>query len=533
MAVTLFNPNLTAEGYSADNMLQLTREMGSNFALVRNSPKLISMMKSLGIKTIYREAGDDPQGNPLGQRWVDFVSKRISHAPNASLYHMTNEVGFSSDLDKFNQAAADQLEAYGRKGVFYNASTNQSLDQWIARRPIIMDLHLRGHEIGMHIYIDNFKDDQGNFSHDQGGLAPLELLLSWGITPLITEFAWIESIFGGEVGWKSALDDLGMNKWNEAIIQKYPILKKAPLFVFSADDWPSDENKKKKGFGFFDHSVVYKNYNYLNMTYKLGDAMPATIPARETLGTPISGMIVSVPKVYVNIRATPDANGEDIGDLHKGDTITYRPNPIIANGFTWYALEAPMVGWFTNLAKIGAASNQIPRISQNIPYISQEGTGSNKFRNDCGVASILMAERFCMVNAGFGIASIPTVDELSARSPLSQKDYYLTFNDLINLGKVSGFDFQTVQGMNLDKIAEFLRNGIAPIILVSYAAFNPNHGEFTHFCVPYAYNDQVFWVHDPYVGGETYQITHEQLDFALQDVARLGDQKYQGLVVSN
>lgn len=140
MTISLFNPNLTAESYSADNMLQLTRAMGSNIALVRNSPKLVSMMQSIGIQTIYREAGDDPIGQPLGQNPATFASKRVVHAPDATYYHMTNEEGFQSSLDNFNLACANTLNKLGRKGVFYNASTNQSLDQWKASKATIMEL---------------------------------------------------------------------------------------------------------------------------------------------------------------------------------------------------------------------------------------------------------------------------------------------------------------------------------------------------------------------------------------------------------
>lgn len=523
MTLSLFNPNLTAEGYSADNMLQLTREMGSNIALVRNSPKVISMMKSVGIKTIYREAGDDPIGQPLAQNPYEFAAKRIAHAPDADYYHMTNEEGFSPKLDTFNLQAASVLTANHETGIFYNASTNQHPDLWRASKSAIMQLHDMKQEIGIHIYLDG--------EHDEGALEPYRLLLSWGIQPFVTEFSWIKTIFDGEVGPR-ILSDEEYIRWLSQIVSRYPELKKAPLFNFSADIWPEDEDGHREGFGFYDKPSVIRTLALLNTIYKVEETMTA-IPSRESLGEPIEGYIDSVPSLYVNIRQEPDPASMDIGDLHKNDRVIYRPKVFPNKSFSWYALEEPIVGWFANIAKVKSDSPQIPRISQDIPYISQSDSQANKFRNDCGIASLLMAIRFWMTQQGLGVATLPTVDDLSIHTPLAYKDYYLTFQDMIILANSLGYNLQVVQGMNLDKIAEYLRNGVAPIILVSYSVFNPGHGDFTHFCVPRAYNDQVFWVNDPYLGGENYQITHSNLDHALADVTRLFNQKYQGLVITN
>jgi hypothetical protein len=534
MTTTLVNPNLTSMGYSEDNMLGLIRSMQSEIVLIRDSPKLAAICADprVGVDVIYRAAGDDPIGDPTHkQHPFDFIQSRVAAAPTAKYIHMTNEVGFDDDLNQWNLLALEmfRLEFPSKKGVFYNASTNQDVSYWTKYKPTIMKIHNAGHRIAIHIYLDG--------THDEGALAPYRLLLSWGIRPLVTEFNYIHSIFDANIGPRADFNDVTFLHWfSQNILTKYPELKQAPLFVFSADHWPNNEEGRRTGFGFLDWPNTIANFASINRMIRVesGSAMPQNIPNRDTLGTPTEGLVVSVPSEWVNIRQAPIATSKDMGDLRKGDKIVYRPKKWTGNGFTWYALESPVIGWFTDLAKVAPITdNVVPTLSLDIPYVSQEGSDAAKYRNDCGVASLLMAERWWYTRKGLSVPSIPTVNEISAHTNLVNTDYYLTFTDLIVTARLSGFNLETVQGMNLAKIIELLNAHQAPIILVSYTKLNPGNGDFSHFCVPYAYSDDYFWIHDPYKGGASLRVTDAQLDQALTDVVRLGNMAYQGLIIKN
>lgn len=273
MPYTLLNPNTTAEGLSAENMLQITADMGSNIALIRNSPKLVKLHRDADITTIYREAGDDAWDNPLAQDEWFFVTTRSQRPEGGALadyIHLTNEIGLPDAIDEWTRTCAGVAEDLGKRVVALNVETNHDLASWKRCQHLIEWLEKRGHKTGIHIYLD------GNPDHDAGALAPLDWLLSIGIQPFVTEFAPIKSIFNSRLGFRS-IPNFDYPKWLD---ENLPKLRGCPAFLFSVEDWPlasaEDPQAPDKGFGYGKFPSVIQAVASLNtetptVTYDLMD----------------------------------------------------------------------------------------------------------------------------------------------------------------------------------------------------------------------------------------------------------------------
>lgn len=347
---TLMNPNMTALGYSEDNMLQATSlDMRCNAALVRNSPKMVNIYKSpelkqlLGYETtvVYRKAGDNRYDKDKSA--AAFFMERYNEAPNADVFHLHNEVGMPAGIGNYSLLCAKLAKELGKKVVAFNVETNYHPSKWMPFEAAMRELDALGMYTGVHLYLDNKP------THDEGGLEVLDYLASIGLKHvMITEFGYIQDIGDANHGYRGVLDDR-YPAWLEQYVPKI-VKYNWPAFLFSIDHWPDNEQGKASGFGTIDRQKVQQMCATLNARYKLKEpqVQPPVQPKPNTKGT--LGTIRGLPGTseYRNVRTAPGQTtpASDVGDIRVGTKLTMYPPQQPTNYPTWNYVEfGSTVGW--------------------------------------------------------------------------------------------------------------------------------------------------------------------------------------------
>lgn len=254
------------------------------------------------------------------------------------------------------------------------------------------------------------------------------------------------------------------------------------------------------------------------------------IPDRLKLGDPIDGYVKSTKDNVANVRDLPNIPSNLLGYVVKNQLVRYRPTLTEKrDGYRWYALESPYQGWLADVAVL-APEEKDWILNHNVPYVSQLGIDADRSNNDCLIAALLMSIRFWMVNHGTSVPLIPVVDDVYPYSRLNSGAKYLNFDDAKSLAKLFGLETAYIRPMDSGTIVNYLNNWKLPIVLVNYATFNPGVGAFPHFVVVKGYNENEFNIHDPYLGGENFRISSQQLMNSMKNVPD-NNYDYQGLVI--
>ncbi len=276
-------------------------------------------------------------------------------------------------------------------------------------------------------------------------------------------------------------------------------------------------------------------------------AINAPIPS--PLGTPVPSRTLFGLKLHsVPSLASPSTV------IPAGAAVTVYSAPLTsADGYTF-----AFVDWAANkgYAAVDAGTNHAPSfdpamlmpaptpspvpvpplwtVSLDVPYVSQLGTQAALSNNDCGVAALLMLERFWFQQHGLSTPIIPDVDDLERRTPLAQPNppKGLTFADLQQVALLTGFQTHYAQPMTPDKIVESLGAGVPVLALVDYRTYNPKSTTtFAHFMIVKGYNADAFLTADPYSGGNNVIVPRAQLDAAMKSVPGNAG-SYQALVLA-
>src|SRR5262249_19822626 len=130
----------------------------------------------------------------------------------------------------------------------------------------------------------------------------------------------------------------------------------------------------------------------------------------------------------------------------------------------------------------------------NVPYVSQIDASSAASNNDCGIASLLMLERYWFYKQAMLIPSVPSVDDLERRSPLAQPNppLGLTFPQIDALAVLTGFHTKYVQPATLDIIRKMLDGGNPVAVLLDYSVYYPASKPLAHILVVTGYNATQF-----------------------------------------
>lgn len=151
----------------------------------------------------------------------------------------------------------------------------------------------------------------------------------------------------------------------------------------------------------------------------------------------------------------------------------------------------------------------------DVPYISQEGAGARRYRNDCGPACIEMIRRY------YGLEPLQ-VDQLSAASSLARFDNGLTVLELQSLAARFGLKMDFRADLTVDILEMILDAGKPVICLINYSYIKARQNQadrFGHFVVATGYDDKNIIILDPDFWGSRTQegngLRVPRADFAL------------------
>jgi Papain-like cysteine protease AvrRpt2 len=233
----------------------------------------------------------------------------------------------------------------------------------------------------------------------------------------------------------------------------------------------------------------------------------------------------------ISLRVEPDAQAFRIRVIPKGEEVTLYTAPTVqADGYAWLRVHTDRNedGWSAQY--VNGADSFIPApepvppsswiVHLDVPYVNQknEDPTANLSQNDCGVASMLMMQRYFLFVETALVASIPTVDDLVPYTALKDPTVKgLGFKDIIRLANQLGFNAYSHTPCPLEVIRGFLDELLPVMCLLDYKQFNPAHvgNNFSHFAVAIGYNETHFLFHDPYEAGPNYSIANAQLQDAM------------------
>lgn len=348
--------NLTDFGISRDNALADLRRLRGAFVLVRNSPQLAEMCADLGARVIYRQAGDDPGASPLAIDPAEFVRVRAQAAPTAAYIHLLNEVDPpSAALHTWTAAALRYADSIGRKLCIYNFGTNKSQADWLEGRANLDYAARNGHAIGAHFYPDG--------QHDAGGMDFLKVREQVGGLWLLTEFAYIRSIFDANKGWigKLSVEDYRhfMRRWSA-----WAADHNLPLLWFAYEHWPNNAEGRASGFGLIDAPPLITELATLNTRHTFKEVRPMpdyTFPPDSAAWQ--RGTFASRAD-YANVRAQPATSATIAGRLDKTPQPgAWVPTDVKEAAGTWHALklDAGVQGYVrADVVVFAAATEQEP-----------------------------------------------------------------------------------------------------------------------------------------------------------------------------
>jgi GH25 family lysozyme M1 (1,4-beta-N-acetylmuramidase) len=315
----LLGLNTRTLSVSRDMEIAALRQSGGAYHLIEDDPTLAAQAKAEGFGVVYRQSGDDANGNPIMQDPGVFVGRRAQNAPTADFLHLSNELDVPTlALLSWTRAAMQYADRIGRKVCLFNFSTNRDAGTWNVCEPLIKDALAGGHAIGLHAYFDTDPE------HDAGAWAWKALQAKYGGRWLVTEFAYIRDIRDGGKGWHGAISQTEYAAFLQAYVRLFAALN-MPLMLFSFDDWMPGSTE---GFGIHDAPEILASIASINAAYPLKEPpVPVPIPDHPPIPAPTEGgvpaTLTHVPALFVNLRAQP--GGAIIGDLRVGETFTTYP----------------------------------------------------------------------------------------------------------------------------------------------------------------------------------------------------------------
>lgn len=496
------------------------RKTDCAFVLVQDDPTLAAQVKADGFGVIYRQSGDDANGNPIMQDPGAFVAKRAQNAPTADFLHLTNELDVPTlALLSWTRAAMQYADRIGRKVCLFNFSTNRDASTWTVCEPLIREAVAHGHAIGLHAYFDT--DPQ----HDAGAWSWQELKHRIGGLWIVTEFAYIRDIRDGGKGWRAALTEKGYSAFLANYVPRF-VAENMPLCLFAFDDWPGNDAGRQNGFGVHDAPDVLQTMTALNARYpfKGVSAMPAPPIINVPLPSPLGSPVPSRTLFGLKLHAAPSLASPSTV-IPAGAAVTVYSAPLTsADGYTFAFAE-----WAANrgYAAVDAGTNHAPSfdpamllpvppvtwtVSLDVPYVSQFGTTAATSNNDCGIASLAMLERYRIAQMTGIVPTVPTVDDLEQYTPLNGNPALkgLTFAQIGDLAKRTGFRLQYTQPLSAEAITGFLRDGKPVMVLLDYSVYAPGKARIAHILVVSGYNATDFLTQDPYQLGSNVNVSQAQ-----------------------
>jgi hypothetical protein len=261
--------------------------------------------------------------------------------------------------------------------------------------------------------------------------------------------------------------------------------------------------------------------------------MTQTIPDPTSLGALQYGT-VNPTSDFTNVRPSPDTNGTPLRQLHSGDSILYRPKTFTGGTYSvggrqlnqWYMLDKGYLA--AGVVTITPGAPDVPKVTLDVPFVSQTGPTANRRGNDCGAAAALSVIRWKYQKLGLLDPSLITVDDMALHTSLATVDDGLTLAEISALLKGYGVQNVISRPLTTDVIAQEIRAGIPPLALVNDKYLGGTG--VGHYVVGVAVGERGFWVHDPDHKGASHYMTTAELDTALKDVLQFNSYTYQGII---
>lgn len=504
-------------GVSEQEIVNAASMMRASYYVVMNNPSLAAKIQSLGFTTvIYREQNDDDNAQDRTDP-VEFVRRRHQLAPQGAAIYLGNEPYPTVKLATWTLAAMQECDRLNRRGVILNFSTgNPSRNVWSTFDAVIAYAFAHGHILGLHEYFDvNWRKD---YTYHVGRF--LDVFSAFGRSVpkiVITELGCCVG-FEPHRGykWNGSMTDAAYGgALNEIANMVYtPYNVDACIFAYgsSSDDWGTFKPEPK---------VV--------------EIVSANNVQSNPISQPIDGIVSYTAASITNIRSQPATSSAIIGQLVRDQRVKFYEQTVAGESGQWWKLSPN--GYAANvykqsvICKIVRDETDRPIKILDVPYVSQRGGTASKRNNDCLIASCLMLYQDRLVDSGFGVNQVLSVDASLWITPLAGTDAPLGIADGLNFLSNLGVEPQYIRPIDLPKIRQLIDSGKPVVALVRYKYIKEDEFTGGHFLVIIGYGTKGFYVNDPYAGGEKFYVSNENMDLALTDLDAYAALDYQGIII--
>lgn len=343
-------------GLSRDMARSAQARTKGAFALCMDDPDLVRELKAMGVKTIYRQSGDDPTHNPIPESNDSGVIKAAAVAftdergkKNADFVHLTNELGSTPKLHEFTRYCLERCSTQGWKGVAYNYYTHADEQHFMDALDNIRYAVSTRQAVGVHMYPD--------YAHDATVANFLRIKSEEDGLWIATEFNYTRDYRDAHRGWRNLPEsiwrDLGftsLEQFRQSFIRqwsKWLAEHGIPSTWFSLDYWdqPTPESAKEFGYGYFDLEDVLQEMATQNTLYTFtGEAPSMPDYTAHDWGQKIEAATASVNQT-INVRKAPteDASGTPTGELDgglaNGSVVSYWDKPFQNSKYLWWKIR--------------------------------------------------------------------------------------------------------------------------------------------------------------------------------------------------
>lgn len=304
----LLSLNCRTLGVSRDQLIAAALHIGGGWMLIQDDPALVIQAKAAGLRTIYRQSGDETLATPPDV----FVQTRAEKG--ADYVYLTNELDPTPELLDWTRRAIDYATAIRQKLCIFNFSTDRQPSQWAVAHDVAAYAVARGHAIGCHVY--QRSGQRGDSYHW------LDLKHSIGGLWLVTEYAFYVDAYHG---YRGVLSPQQYGAFFDATL---PLFRdeRMPVFCFSAECWPANDQGKASGFGVADNSAVLDEMARVNQKYVWTGVPPVTQPPQIQVpadpGAPVPSTVI---ESGVRFRAAPSLAAPELRKLALNERVAAYP----------------------------------------------------------------------------------------------------------------------------------------------------------------------------------------------------------------
>jgi hypothetical protein len=301
--------------------------------------------------------------------------------------------------------------------------------------------------------------------------------------------------------------------------------------------------------------ITANGYSWLQISQPIAGYVAASVVTiKDGVQVPFKAGTVTATTdpTGANVRALPTTAAAIRGKLTTGTAVSYRPSGVKANGYTWLELDDSNAGYVASEVVTISGSTLPPKVLLPVPYFSQLAFDANAIDNDCPDAAgdslaqysrVLAREQLLgLANSDLPEATKSLLREIAARQKTMPR---LTVNVMVGrrtdeprlpsyiVELLDGWGVPSAirLGLTPDVIRQEL-NARRPVIgLVAYRHIYTDAFTGGHYVVFVGYNDDGFFIHDPYKAGANYYLPNSKVDLALSDTKAFAVLPYQGVVL--